>query len=295
MGSTDGHKRWRMTFITSAWLLAGSGDSEAAQIARKGIRIRAASFSRAKPGRLPFTNEDASFVNPTSFGVLDGVSSAKGSRAYSRGVAQRLRGRLSLRTVEACLPRDWARLAEESLEHARHTPTVGGACTATVAAVLPAAEASDAAIWCASSLGDSGAMLFLPMYAGSRSSYRLASRTSNGMHAPNCPYQMPADPARLASVRTQPIPRPTAPRQGPAGVLAANRSGKASPAIGLLYSDGLVDNVSEAEICDEVSRRAGNQHPIELARALVHRASRMRIKPDDITVVCVEIRATPSA
>lgn len=241
-------------------------------LAASNVVVQSASWSAAKPGRLPIIgNEDACFCTGANAGVFDGVSSAKGSGAYARALASGVRTRLG---GVVRRPSEWRAAAVDSLSSAAASAS-RGAATACIAGVCD--ETSTGTTWNTLCLGDSSALLLLPPRTAD-GVYSVAAITRARMHSPGCPWQLPNDSPASAELAVTRLDDPYG-RQETSALLA----------IGLLISDGVSDNLRRAEICDVVSRHA-NLPPVIIAARLVEAAQRAGVVKDDTTVVCLKIK-----
>lgn len=220
-----------------------------------------------KPRSWPHAlyNQDAFFVAGDVFGVFDGVSGAEESRSFARVMASSTRSRLSCRERDLS-PAQWRERLVRTLEKAREAAVLkspSGATTACIATVC-------SGLWMTYSLGDSGAMLFTGRQG---EAYRAVASTTSTMRGANCPCQLPTDSAGRGAFQATRI-----------------QTEGMRPAIGLVFTDGLTDNLSRGDITEVVNRFAPRGGSRAIARALVDLASRPdRPKPDDVTVVCVAL------
>lgn len=142
------------------------------------MRFALGAHSLARPGGLPWYNQDASFCSSSCAGVFDGVSAATRSRDF----AQRLAA-VCGKELAAGADEPWPGLAHRALRRARdRASAIDGAATAC----LVRFDASRATL-SAYNLGDSGFLLFEPADGGTA---RLRARSASRVHADGAPYQL---------------------------------------------------------------------------------------------------------
>ena len=216
------------------------------------LLLRAGAHSVAKPGRLPWANEDACFVAPPCLAVFDGVSAAPRSRDYAATLARSVRA--GLRQGDDL--RQALRRAANTAAHIR------GASTACVVRF----DFEHTVVSCFN-LGDSGFMLLSPPLAQG-GSMRIVGHSTQQAHAGGAPFQL----------------------AGAAGISDSVSSGAQSSyaldagQVALCFTDGLSRNLNARSIA-EIVAGAPQLAPNRLARLLVEEATRRGSVQDDITVV----------
>ena len=235
------------------------------------LRHASATVSLPKPGRLHWLNEDATFAAHPFYGVFDGVSSARDSRAYARQLASSSRAALL-----AARDEPWPSAARSALTSAiDEAARIAGASTACLIKVD-----TENQLLFSYNLGDSGFLLFAPPGSSSDSTAaaRISARSPPMLHAGGAPYQL-AGPGYWSD-------KPSDGRAATHPLVPG--------CVAVLHSDGLLDNLSTQEVGEIIaSKQPGDVDGI--ARTLATRASERKVRPDDVSVTAVSFASGGSS
>ena len=209
---------------------------------------------KAHPEKVSWGGEDAGFVVGRTFGVFDGVSGAtkeKGKKLYSRSLADSMKKSTSTATSagEGLTVKQITDYLASAKELADEEAT--GASTAVVASI-----GSDN-ILRALNLGDS---VCLVLRDGA-----VAARTREIIHYFDCPYQLGDD-------------SPDRPRDGTT-LQAEIFKGD----IIVAGSDGVFDNLSDADVCDIVSSLGPRSKSSVIAKTIVDKSRTVSLDPMSVT------------
>lgn len=204
---------------------------------------------KAHPEKVSWGGEDAGFAAGRTFGVFDGVSGAtkeKGKRLYSRSLAESMRkssGRDGLTLQELT----------ESMARAKDLADVEatGASTAVVGSV------GEDNVLRALNLGDS---VCLVLRDGA-----VAARTREIIHYFDCPYQLSDD-------------SPDRPRDATSLSSEIFRGD-----VIVAGSDGVFDNLSDADVCGIVAGLGPKAKPVTIANKIVERSRAVSLDPGAVT------------
>ena len=204
---------------------------------------------KAHPEKVSWGGEDAGFSAGRTFGVFDGVSGAvkeKGKKLYSRSLADSMKkksGKTGLSVKE---------LQDYMLEAKELADEVGtGASTAVVASI------GEDNVLRALNLGDS---VCLVLRDGA-----VAARTREIIHYFDCPYQLSDD-------------SPDRPRDGTTLQAEIFRGD-----IIVAGSDGVFDNLSDADICDIVTSFGQKTKSGAIAKKIVDTSRKVSLDPQAVT------------
>ena len=204
---------------------------------------------KAHPEKVSWGGEDAGFFTGRTFGVFDGVSGAekeKGKKLYSRSLAESMKkssGKSGLGVKEITSN------MLEAKELADETAT--GATTAVVASI------GEDNVLRALNLGDS---VCLVLRDGA-----VAARTREIIHYFDCPYQLGDD-------------SPDRPRDGTT-LQAELFKGD----IIVAGSDGVFDNLSDADVFEIVSTFGPRSKSSAIAKKIVDRSRSVSLDPQAVT------------
>ena len=212
------------------------------------LRLELGSWTAAKPGRLPWANEDACFTAAPFAAVFDGVSSAARSRDYATVLAQSSRSFL-LKSADTTGEIGWGSQAQQTL---RCACTAGARIDGASTACLLRFDLERCVVACYN-LGDCGFLLLEP----GGPVPRVIGRSSPKIHADGTPFQL-AGACGISDAVTS-------------GALTSHAL--AAGQLALCFSDGLSGNLSPAEVADIVGRTPGLA-PTRLARRLATEAQR---------------------
>lgn len=215
----------------------------------KTLKLDMALQVKAHPEKVSWGGEDAGFSMGRTFGVFDGVSGAtkeKGKKLYSRSLAESMKkksGKPGLSVKEI------TEYMNESKEAADGIAT--GASTAVVGSI------GEDNVLRALNIGDS---VCLVLRDGA-----VAARTREIIHYFDCPYQLGDD-------------SPDRPRDGttlqaeifPGDVIVAG-------------SDGVFDNLSDADICEIVSSFGPRTKSTAIAKKIVDKSRSVSLDPMAVT------------
>ena len=184
------------------------------------IKIESAAYVLPHPSKIFWGGEDAVFVKGRTFGVFDGVSGAKkldGIPLYSKTLANEMK-RLIPNDKTALSTPDLTRILSQCAETANQIAT--GASTAVVASI------GDDGFLRAVNVGDSTCIVIRDG--------KVVAKTREISHYFECPYQLSVD-------------SPDKPRDG------TKLNVELMPGdIIFMASDGVFDNLSEAEVAEMV-------------------------------------------
>ena len=186
------------------------------------IQIQSAAYVLPHPAKVRWGGEDAVFVMGRTFGVFDGVSGAEkldGVPLYSKTLAEEMK-RQFVSDDESLSIQELSKRLTRSAEVADRIAT--GASTAIVACI------SADGFLRALNVGDSTCIVIRQN--------RVAKRTREISHYFECPYQLSVD-------------SPDRPRDGTRLNVELQRGD-----LILMASDGIFDNLSEAQICEIVAK-----------------------------------------
>ncbi|KAL7431852.1 hypothetical protein ACHAXH_006660 [Discostella pseudostelligera] len=220
----------------------------------KTLTLDAALQVKAHPEKVSWGGEDAGFIVGRTFGVFDGVSGAtkeKGKKLYSRSLADSMKKSTSTATSagEGLTVKQITDSLTSAKELADEEAT--GASTAVVASI-----GSDN-ILRALNLGDS---VCLVLRDGA-----VAARTREIIHYFDCPYQLGDD-------------SPDRPRDGTT-LQAEIFKGD----IIVAGSDGVFDNLSDADVCDIVSGLGPKSKSVVIAKTIVDKSRTVSLDPMSVT------------
>jgi len=205
---------------------------------------------KCHPEKVTWGGEDYGFSAGRTFGVFDGVSGAtkeKGKKLYSRSLAESMKrssGKGGLTTQE--LTDNMAAAKEKADEQAT------GASTAVVGSV------GEDNVLRALNLGDS---VCLVLRDGA-----VAARTREIIHYFDCPYQLSDD---------------SPDRPGDGTTLAAELF---RGDIVVAGSDGVFDNLSDADVCDIVAGFAPRTRSMAIAKRIVERSREVSLDDQAVTL-----------
>ena len=226
------------------------------------LRVTSATVSLPKPGRLPWANEDAVFAAHPFYGVFDGVSSARNSRAYARQLAGS-----SKAALQSARDDEWPSAARTALTKAAAAAAkIEGASTASLLKVDTTRR-----LLFSYNLGDSGFLLFAPVPEQS-SVARISARSARMVHSGGSPYQLAGGSCGYIT------DKPSDGRGATHPLLPG--------CVAVLHSDGLLDNLS----LEEVGAIIASKQPSDvagIARTLATKASERKLRPDDISVTAI--------
>lgn len=206
------------------------------------IKIDMSAYVLPHPAKVRWGGEDAVFIRGRSFGVFDGVSGAEkldGVPLYSVTLAQELKGMIDPKVFLSV--QEITRVLTSAAEFADKAAT--GASTAVVASL---SEEGDLNIL---NVGDCTCAVV-------RNS-AVVARTREIVHYFDCPYQLSED-------------SPDRPRDGTKLTLKVQKGD-----VIVMGSDGIFDNLQDAEICDLVSNQ--KTRASMLARKVVERSRRVSL------------------
>jgi len=215
----------------------------------KTLTLDAALQVKAHPEKVSWGGEDAGFSVGRTFGVFDGVSGAekeKGKKLYSRSLAESMKkstGKAGLSVKEITEKMTMAKELADDV--------ATGASTAVVASV------GEDNVLRALNLGDS---VCLVLRDGA-----VAARTREIVHYFDCPYQLGDD-------------SPDRPRDGTS--LQAEIFGGDVIVAG---SDGVFDNLSDADVCEIVSSFGPRTRSSAIAKKIVERSRTVSLDPQAVT------------
>ena len=218
-------------------------------------------FSAAR--LLPVENKDAYFASPPSFyGVFDGVSQCKQSRSFAQTLAKTSCNKLGRSVcgelMEQVRPALWSALGDAQ--------KYSGCSTACIARLKLQQEQPQLECF---NLGDCVCML---LRAGEDSpSLAVVETTDAKMHSSGAPYQLGGLAWKTDKIED--------------GLTSSYDV--ASGDVVLLASDGLTNNLDEAEIA-QIANACARQPAAELAKTLVEAARKKKKVDDDAT--CVALR-----
>jgi len=204
---------------------------------------------KAHPEKVSWGGEDAGFFTGRTFGIFDGVSGAekeKGKKLYSRSLAESMKkssGKAGLGINELTSS------MTEAKELADGSAT--GASTAVVASI------GEDNVLRALNIGDS---VCLVLRDGA-----VAARTREIIHYFDCPYQLGDD-------------SPDRPRDG-TKLQAEIFKGDVIVA----GSDGVFDNLSDADVCNIVSSFGPKTKSTAIAKKLVEQSRKVSLDPEAVT------------
>lgn len=215
----------------------------------KTLKLDMALAVKAHPEKVSWGGEDYGFSNGRTFGVFDGVSGAekeKGKKLYSRSLAESMKkktGKPGLSVQEI------TGYMNESKEVADSTAT--GASTAVVGSI------GEDNVLRALNIGDS---VCLVLRDGS-----VAARTREIIHYFDCPYQLGYD-------------SPDRPQDG-TKLNAELFKGDVIVA----GSDGVFDNLSDADVCEIVSSFGPRTKSNVIAKKIVDKSRSVSLDPMAVT------------
>lgn len=222
----------------------------------KTVTLDVALQVKAHPEKVSWGGEDAGFVVGRTFGIFDGVSGAakeKGKKLYSKSLADSMKK--STVTAMASTNGDGLTVKQltDNLTMAKELADeeATGASTAVVASI-----GSDN-ILRALNLGDS---VCLVLRDGA-----VAARTREIIHYFDCPYQLGDD-------------SPDRPRDGTT-LQAEIYKGD----IIVAGSDGVFDNLSDADVCDIVSSLGPRIKSSVIAKTIVDKSRAVSLDPMSVT------------
>ena len=232
----------------------------------KTLTLDAALQVKAHPEKVSWGGEDAGFIVGRTFGVFDGVSGAtkeKGKKLYSRSLADSMKRSTSSTSAstggggggggsevgDGLTVKQITEYLTSAKEVADNEAT--GASTAVVASI-----GSDN-ILRALNLGDS---VCLVLRDGA-----VAARTREIIHYFDCPYQLGDD-------------SPDRPRDGTT-LQAEIYKGD----IIVAGSDGVFDNLSDADVCEIVSTLGSRSKSSVIAKTIVDKSRAVSLDPNSIT------------
>jgi protein phosphatase PTC7 len=224
------------------------------------LLLEAALEVRAHPEKVSWGGEDAGFFVGRTFGVFDGVSGAakeKGKKLYSRCLADTMKKSVTGAGKAAAAGGGGRGLSVRQitdylLEAKKLADGEGtGASTAVVASI------GEDNVLRALNLGDS---VCLVLRDGA-----VAARTREIVHYFDCPYQLGDD-------------SPDRPSDGT--TLQAEIFGGDVIVAG---SDGVFDNLSDADVCEIVSSFGARGKSSAIAKKIVDRSRTVSMDPDSVT------------
>ncbi|KAL9186317.1 hypothetical protein ACHAXT_005555 [Thalassiosira profunda] len=204
---------------------------------------------RPHPEKVSWGGEDAGFSVGRTFGVFDGVSGAtkeKGRKLYSRSLADSMKKSTGKGGLSVKEIQDNMAEAKELADE-----TATGASTAVVASI------GEDNVLRALNLGDS---VCLVLRDGN-----VAARTREIIHYFDCPYQLGDD-------------SPDRPRDG-TSLQAEIFKGD----IIVAGSDGVFDNLSDADICDIVGSFGPRSKSGAIAKKIVDQSRSVSLDPEAVT------------
>jgi protein phosphatase PTC7 len=209
---------------------------------------------RAHPEKVSWGGEDAGFFVGRTFGVFDGVSGAakeKGKKLYSRSLADTMKKSVggAGKGAGGLSVRQITDYLLDAKKLADEEAT--GASTAVVASI------GEDNVLRALNLGDS---VCLVLRDGA-----VAARTREIIHYFDCPYQLGDD-------------SPDRPSDGT--TLQAEIFGGDVIVAG---SDGVFDNLSDADVCEIVSSLGPRVKSSAIAKRIVDRSRTVSLDPDSVT------------
>mmetsp|Transcript_13458 Transcript_13458/g.29224 ORF Transcript_13458/g.29224 Transcript_13458/m.29224 type:complete len:629 (-) Transcript_13458:283-2169(-) len=226
-----------------------AGSKEEGSEAFKTLALDVALSVRAHPEKVSWGGEDAGFSMGRTFGIFDGVSGAekeKGKKLYSRSLAETMKkktGKPGLNVKEITGYMDEAK----ELADAEAT----GASTAVVGSI------GEDNVLRALNIGDS---VCLVLRDGS-----VAARTREIIHYFDCPYQLGDD-------------SPDRPRDGTTLQAEIFRGD-----VIVAGSDGVFDNLSDADICEIVSAFGPRTKASTIAKKIVDKSRSVSLDPMAVT------------
>ena len=246
---------WAMSHHAMLAMLVGISSSA---VALNVVDVGTATASKL----LPFENKDAFFsAPPRYFGVFDGVSQCPQSRAFAQTLAKESSAALSRLQVRED---DFGPQAADALLAAATVAVKYDGCSTACLLRLdldgPVPQVS------CYNLGDCGVML---LRSGQASSLTVAECTEAKVHANGAPYQLGGERWETDSVDDG--------ESFTFDLLDGD--------VLLAFTDGLGDNLQQAEIAQIVSSTASAD---AMAKALVDAARERRRVDDDVT--CVALR-----
>ncbi len=230
------------------------------------LRFSAAAHTIARPGGLPWSNQDAHFCGRGVYGVFDGVSTAARSREYAAKLAATCAGALGRGAEDE----PWPGCAADALKRAqREASAIDGASTACLLKID-----TERGIACGFNLGDSGFLLFETDAAadGDGGRARLRASSAARVHGDGAPYQLGGGSCISDAVSS--------------GVPSSHPIGAGT--VALLHTDALTDNLDDDEIC-EIVGSAARRPAAEIAKSAASAAHRKGASRDDVTVICVKV------
>ncbi|KAL7534796.1 hypothetical protein ACHAXR_006098 [Thalassiosira sp. AJA248-18] len=204
---------------------------------------------KAHPEKVSWGGEDAGFSVGRTFGVFDGVSGAtkeKGKKLYSRSLAESMKKKSGKAGLSVKEIQDYML---ESKELADKEAT--GASTAVVGSI------GEDNVLRALNIGDSVCVV---LRDGA-----VAARTREIIHYFDCPYQLGDD-------------SPDRPRDG-TSLQAEIFKGD----IIVAGSDGVFDNLSDADVCDIVSSFGPRTKSSVIAKKIVEKSRSVSLDPEAVT------------
>lgn len=229
------------------------------------LQLELGSSSLAKPGRLPWANEDASFTARPFAAVFDGVSAAPRSRAFAATLATATRDVLVAEGPDG----SWSAQAQYALRRAASAAaSINGAATACLVRFDLARGQVDCF-----NLGDSGFLLLGPT-TSTATGLRVLGRSVARVHRDGAPFQLAGGAGVSDSVTS--------------GLVSTHQL--AAGQIALCFTDGLSRNLPTDEIARLVERSA-RLPPARMASLLAREAMARDRARDDVTVIVARLRS----
>lgn len=215
----------------------------------KTVVLEVALQVKPHPEKVSWGGEDAGFSVGRTFGVFDGVSGAekeKGKKLYSKFLSDSMKKKIGKEGLSINQITDYMTEAKELADE-----TATGASTAVVASI------GEDNVLRALNLGDS---VCLVLRDGA-----VAARTREIIHFFDCPYQLGDD-------------SPDRPRDGtklqaeifPGDIIVAG-------------SDGVFDNLSDADVCDIVASFGPKTKSSQIAKKIVDRSRTVSLDTNAVT------------
>lgn len=215
----------------------------------KTVVLEAALQVKPHPEKVSWGGEDAGFSVGRTFGVFDGVSGAekeKGKKLYSKFLSDSMKKKIGKEGLSVKEITDYMTEAKEMADE-----TATGASTAVVASI------GEDNVLRALNLGDS---VCLVLRDGA-----VAARTREIIHFFDCPYQLGDE-------------SPDRPRDGtklqaeiyPGDIIVAG-------------SDGVFDNLSDADVCDIVGSFGPKTKSSQIAKKIVDRSRTVSLDTNAVT------------
>ena len=215
----------------------------------KTVVLEAALQVKPHPEKVSWGGEDAGFSVGRTFGVFDGVSGAekeKGKKLYSKFLSDSMKKKIGKGGLSINEITDYMTEAKEMADE-----TATGASTAVVASI------GEDNVLRALNLGDS---VCLVLRDGA-----VAARTREIIHFFDCPYQLGDD-------------SPDRPKDGtklqaeifPGDIIVAG-------------SDGVFDNLSDADVCDIVGSFGPKTKSSQIAKKIVDRSRAVSLDTNAVT------------